>query len=313
MKRSVTEVIRRGFENVIANWPLLLIKIAETVLFFIIVIVAILAAIVPLALSIGFNKADFSRVDNPPEFLLTLLAQHWPVLVYLVLIVTAVVTVMIALHSFFEAAAARVYVDAEALAQSVPSPSRAQLRAFTTERWMAGGKRSWWPVFWIYNIAWGVASMIILLPLIALAAGLLLLRDSPPAMAVLGCGGGALFFLFAIVVSVVTAVWSMKAIVVCVARAYGAMESLRASWQEFKSDAGRHIAVTLILYLLMIIGVMLFGSISAFTNLNDSPGFQLTMMPLQITSSFLQSIFSGAMGGWFLACFAAMTVEPRAR
>jgi hypothetical protein len=56
-----------------------------------------------------------------------------------------------------------------------------------------------------------------------------------------------------------------------------------------------------------------FGSISVLSNLNDSAGFQLTMMPFQILSSVLQGIFSAGMSAWFLACFAALTVEPRTR
>ena len=33
MRRSATEVLRRGFDSTLANWPLILIRIAEGIVF----------------------------------------------------------------------------------------------------------------------------------------------------------------------------------------------------------------------------------------------------------------------------------------
>ena len=309
MKRSITDTIRRGFDNVVVNWPLILIRIASSIFFLILVVVAVIAAVVPLAMSIGLNKIDPSNASDPLEFMLDILARTWPILLYILGIITIVLTVIIALYSFVEAGCARVYIDGDLAAAGTPVPPRHQFKTFSADRWMAGGRSHWWSVFWIYNIAWSVAAIILVLPLFALAAFLFILRESPGGMAAAGCAGAAFFLLFLFAVAVVTNVWCMKAIIVCVARARGAVESLGIAWREFKSDAGRHIAVAVILFVIMFIGAMMFSSVSAFSNIDDSAMFQLMTLPLQLTSSLLNSVFSAFMTGWFLASFAALTVE----
>ena len=311
MKRSITEIIRRGFENVVANWPLILIRLASSIFFIILVVVAVIAAVIPLAMSIGLNKIDPSSASDPVEFMLDVLARTWPILLYILAIITVLLTVIIAVYSFVEAGCARVYIDGEIGAAAFPVPTRQQMRSFSGERWMSGGRAHWWSVFWIYNIAWGVAALILMLPAFGLLAFIFLLRESPGGMAIAGCAGLALIFLLFLVVAVVTNAWCLKAIIASVARHLGAVDALRVSWREFKSDAGRHIGVVLILFVLMFIGTMVFSSVSAFSNIDDSAMFQLMTLPLQLTSSILNSVFSAFMTGWFLACFAALTTEPR--
>ena len=309
MKRSITETIRRGFENVVANWPLILIRLASSVFFLALVVVAVIAAVIPLAMSIGLNNIDPSTAEDPAEFMLDVLTRTWPILLYILGIITILLTVIIAAYSFVEAGCARVYIDGEMAAAAFPEPARHQLRSFTGERWFSGGRTHWWSVFWIYNIAWSVAALLLLLPTLALLALIFVLRDSPGGMAVAGCAGAAVIFLFFLAVAMVTNAWCLKAIIVSVARHTGAVDALRASWREFKTDVGRHIAVVLILFVLMIIGAMAFSSVSAFTNIDDSAMFQLMTLPLQLTSSILNSVFSAFMTGWFLASFAALTTE----
>jgi hypothetical protein len=313
LKRSITEVIRRGFENVVANWPLILIRLASSIFFIILVVVAVIAAVIPLAMSIGLNKLDPASASDPLEFMLDVLARTWPILLYILGIITILLTVIIAIYSFVEAGCARVYVDGELAAAAYPLPVRQHLKSFTAERWLSGGRNHWWPVFWIYNIAWGVAMLVLLLPALAVLALIFILRESPGGMAVAGCMGLVVIFLVFFLVAIVTNAWCLKAIIVSVARNLGAMESLRVAWREFRTDAGRHIAVVLILFVLMFVGAMVFSSVSAFSNIDDSATFQLMTLPLQLTSSLLNSIFSAFMTGWFLASFAALTTEPRQR
>lgn len=311
MKRSVTDVIRRGFESTVANWPLLLIRIAEGIVFIIIVVVAVIAAIIPVAMSIGWNKIDLQSVEDPAEVFAALLSAYWVVLLYLFGLITALLVVLVAIHSFVEAGCARVYVDAEKVAGAVEAPTRNQFAVFSADRWFAGGRQDWWPVFWIYNVAWGVAGLIMLAPLLVVLSVMLLLRDNPAAAMGVSCLGLVVSALFIFVVAVVTAIWCQKAIVVCVARLHRATGALGAAWTEFKLDAGRHIAVALILYLLMIVGSLVFASLSAGTSLYDRPSFSIALMPMQLVSSLFNTIFSAAMTSWFLACFAALTVEKR--
>ena len=309
MKRSVTDVIRRGFENTVANWPLLLIRIAEGIAFVILVVVAVVAAIIPVAVSIGVTDIDLKTVDDPAELMWTLLASYWSVILFLFALVTVILVVLVAIHSFVEAGCARVYVDAERVAG--PASSREAFRVFSADRWLAGGRRDWWPVFWIYNIAWGVAGLLLLAPMVALLALIAVLRENPAVAAGVGCLGLAVSVLFFIAVAVVTNIWCQKAIVLCVDRVHGARDSLGEAWREFKLDAGRHIGVALILWVLMIVGSMMFATLGAGSSFYDTPGFSLAVMPMQLVSSFINTIFSAVMTSWFLASFAALGVEEK--
>lgn len=312
MKRSVTEVIRRGFENTVANWPLLVIRVAEGIVMFAIIMIAIVAAVVPVAVSLGLNAI---RVDDPgdaAEALLDIIAGQWMVIVYVAALVTIVLIVLVAIHSFVEAGSAAVYVDAERATAPLPVATRAQFKVFTGERWWSGARRDWWPVFWIYNIAWSVAGLVVLLPFVAMLALMLVFRENPAALIGVTCLGltaGLLLFLF---VAVITNIWCQKAIVVCVARLHRAPGALGEAWREFRADAGRHIGVAVILFVLMMVGSGVFASVSFVGGLNDSPGFAMAMLPLQFAGSIANSIFSSLIAAWFLACFASLTVSSHA-
>ena len=311
MKLSVTDVIRRGFENTIANWPLLVIRIAEGIVMFVVVIVAVLAAIVPLAMSIGLNSLGAADPNVAADLLLGILQQHWMVLVYVVALTLLVLIVLVALHSFIEAGCAAVYVDAERAVAGMPAAGRRELKVFTPDRWWSGAKRDWWPVFWIYNIAWTVAGLILLVPSLAMLAAMLLLRDNAGAAIAMACLSLAVIFTLLIGIGIITNIWCEKAIVVCVARLHRAPEALGEAWREFRSDPWRHIGVAVVLVILIFVGSGVFASISFVGGLDDSTAFALAMLPLQIAGSIGNTVFSTLMGAWFLACFAALSVDRR--
>ena len=67
MRRSATDVLRRGFDSTLANWPMILIRIAEGIVFVGIILVSIVAAIVPIAVSAGISRYDVTNAANPAE------------------------------------------------------------------------------------------------------------------------------------------------------------------------------------------------------------------------------------------------------
>ncbi|HUP49190.1 MAG TPA: hypothetical protein VNA04_10415 [Thermoanaerobaculia bacterium] len=306
MRYSATEVIRRGFENMVANWPLLLIRIAEGVLLMIVAVAAIVAAIVPVAVSLGLNAASAQNPEDLAELMVGVLADRWMVILYLFAVATILLITFVAVHSFVEAGSARVYVDGERAAGATPQARRPQFRMFSMERWLGGGKQDWWPVFWIYNVAWGAAGFVILAPLLVVAALMVLLHDNAPLMLGVTCLGLLVSLFVLVLVAVVTNVWCQKAIVVCVARTHRTTGALGQAWGDFRRDAGRHIAVALVLFLLMIVGSGVFASISFVGGMSDSPGFVLAMMPMQLIGTLANTVFSAMIGAWFLACFAAL-------
>lgn len=302
--RSTTDVLRRGFDSTVANWQLIAIRIAESIVFVGIVIASILAAVVPIAIAAGFGNIDFRNADNPPDAIIGLIVQHWMLIFYILAIITVVLSILIALHSFVEAGNAQVFVDAE---------RAAALRVFSMDRWMFGGKQSWWSIFWIYNVAWGLGGLIILIPLLLTMIGMLLVNDAGPRVAV-GCLGLGLSALLLIPIGVVIAIWTQKAIAVAVGRAANATAALKVGWAQIRADFGRHLAVAFIVFGISFGGAMVISMatmpMSMLRTMSHTPSpVDIAFAPAQIVTSILQSIFSAAVGLWFLASYVGMTEE----
>ena len=311
MKRSVTEIIRRSFENVVANWHLILLRIAEGIIFFAILAVAFVAAIIPMALSVGLNTFEPKSPEDVAEFIINLFIDNWMLLVYLTLLLLFITLVYIMIHSFVEAGCARIYVDSERANAALPRPERQQLRFFTFDKWVEGAKRYWWRVFWIFNGTWGLGLLIILVPLLVITILAFVLRENPPAAIGLSCVGLVFLVFIGIGVSIVTYIWCEKAIVVSIARNTSAAEAMSAAWAEFKSDAGRHLGTTIILFVLAMVGQGVFSSFGMSFGFNDSLAYNLSIIPLQIVSHLASTIFSSFMGSWLLACYASLSVESK--
>ncbi len=312
MKRSVTEIIQRGFQNTVANWQLVLISIGEGILLLVIIAVAAVAAIIPMAISLGLNRIDLQAPGEVAELILQLIIDQWILIVYLLLLVTVIAIVWVAIHAFVLAGNARIFVDSERANSDVALPPRERFRFFTSDRWFEGAKRFWWPVFWIYNVTWGVGLLFVFLPLLVIVVGLLLvLRESPAAGIGVGCLGGLMLLFIGLPATIITHIWCQKAIVVAVARDCGATAAVSASWAEFKTDVPRHVGVTIILFILMIVGSSVLSSFSMGLGWHDSAAFNLTILPMYVLSQLASTVFSAFMTAWFVACFAALSVETR--
>src|SRR5438105_3569639 len=215
MKLSAPNVLRRGFENALANWPLLLFRFGEAVLFALLAIGSVIAIIVPVAVSAGLTKYNPSNATDVYEALFGFFHAFGMVLLYVFVLITVMSLVFIAVHSFVVGGIVRVLVDAERSAP--PAGPRERFRRFTVDRWVEGGRETWWPIFWIYNIAYGVAALIICVPmmLIALAILAVFLKEAPPAVAIVtGCIGVPIIIFLALATTISAALWSQKAIVV---------------------------------------------------------------------------------------------------
>jgi hypothetical protein len=313
--RNITDTLRRGLDNMLANWPLIAIRIAESFLFILIVIGSVVAAIIPIAVAAGLSSFDsITNANNPGDAIAALLIEHWGLILYILAIITILLVVLVAIHSFVEAGNARIFVDAEHKAPKTMPVQREAYRVFSMDRWINGGRMSWWAVFWIYNAAWSVACLILLVPLLLTIVAMLLTQENSARVA-FGCGGIAVAIIIAIPITVIVAIWTQKAIAVCVARASPAGTALKEAWKGILADFGRHFAVAFILFVISFGGAM---AISMFTMPmsflqgaagHGSPFIGLAFAPARILTSFLQSIFSSAVGLWFLASFVGLTEE----
>ena len=285
----------------VANWQLIALRVLEGMILIGICIAAVAAILVPLAVSAGMS--DLRDVKDPSEVVGAIaqaLTDHWIVIVYALVVVAVVFLIIILMHAFVEGATAQILVDSDRL-NTAP--------AFNMSRWFAGGRKSWWTIFWIYNAIWSIACLVLLVPLGATIAFMLSVSDNGARVAI-GCGGIVLTFLILLPLSVIAGVWTQKSIAVCLARDAGAAAAMGIARKEAMADFGRHFAVAVIIFVVMIggSGVISMLTFPASFAKPDSMGFGM-MIPLQLGVSFLQSIFSAAAGTWFLGSFVALTED----
>jgi hypothetical protein len=113
LKRSVTDVLRRGLDTTIANWPVIVLRIAESLLFAGIVIASILAAVVPTVVAAGLSKDDIINSSDPGGAMIEWLVGHLMLFVWIFALGFLVLGVLIAIHAFVEGGSTQIYVDGE--------------------------------------------------------------------------------------------------------------------------------------------------------------------------------------------------------
>jgi hypothetical protein len=311
LKRSLPDVLRRGLDSTIANWPVIAFRIAESVVLIGIVIAAIIVAIVPAIVAAGLSKDEIMNSSDPAGAVVGWVIGHLMLFVWMFALAFIVLGVLMAVHAFVEGGTAQIYVDAERNAKRFPVPSRDSFRAFSIDRWLAGGAASWWRIFWMYNWAWSVGLLFVLIPLTLTIAALILISDTAGRL-VVGCIGLAIAILILIPVAIIVSIWCAKAITICVARSLSARESLRVAWRAVRDDLGRHLAVAVIAF---VVSLALNSAVSAFSipmdiSSHHLPSLELFFTPVRLASGIIQSMISAGIGCWLIACFVSMTEEP---
>jgi hypothetical protein len=313
LKRGPFEVLRRGLEDTLANWPLILIRLIETIVFFAIAIATAMVIIAPILVSLGIDFADIEAAASIEE-VLAAFSGKWVMLGWIFLGITVALVLFVAIHSLVEAGSARVYVDAERIA-GTEEGSMARFHVFSFDRWFAGARDGWWTVFWIYNFAWGLAGMILLIPIAPTAAVVAMFGRNNPGVAIgIGCLGLAVSLFVMFLVTLFTSIWANRAIVEWAVHRTGAAASLGAARRAFRADLGRHILIAIALFVLAIAGSAFFSTFSLFAGIgeivgrNSSTTFMMTL-PLRIIGTVLSSAFSAGVTSWFLASYAALAAE----
>ncbi|HJQ40185.1 MAG TPA: hypothetical protein VKB93_23830 [Thermoanaerobaculia bacterium] len=314
MKRGIFDTLRRGAENTLANWPLSAIRLAEMFVFALATVVTIFAMLVPILVSIGIRIAELSTPDQF-EAAMTTLVEKWTLFVWFGAGILVLMLVFVLVHAYVEAGCARVLVDADRAAGPVVVGPRQRYRMFTMDRWLAGAKEGGWSVFWIYNGAWALAALILLIPLIPVAVLMFVFQDNPAVAAGVGCLGLLIFVLIAIVVGITTGMWTKRAIADWAAHRSSARTALATGWRAVKTDFGRHILVALAVIVIAMAASSVASSFSMFGGMGGSfrhdASFNFVMMPLQFIGSLLSFVVSAFIGNWYLASYAALAVESK--
>jgi hypothetical protein len=312
VKRGVFDALRRGADNTIANWPLLLIRLGEMVMFGVLAIVTVIVAFLPILVSLGIELSKLTTAEDLENAGLALMSK-WVLLLWVVVAIFALLLVFLVVHAFVEAGSARVYVDAERVAGPLVQGPRSRYRVFSMDRWMAGGRDGWWTVFWIYNIAWAGACVILLIPLLPTIVGMLLFHDKPPAAVVTGCIGLLVTGLLLMVVGMGTGMWINRAVNEWALRQTSARESLSIAWTAVRADLGRHVLIFVAVLVVALAGSSFFATFGFFAAFGEAFGrhgvFNVITFPLRILGSLLNTAFSAAVSAWYLAAYSALVAE----
>lgn len=310
MKRNVTDVLRRGIDSTVANWPLIAMRIAATIVVMTVVILSVIAAVVPMLVSAGLSHFNPADAQSATEVIASLVTEHFMVLVYVFLLAFAVLFVVIVVQAFVDGGTTQILVDAERRALRVTGPDRGVLAAFSMDRWFAGAKHSCWTIFWIYNIVWSFGLLIVLVPLLLTLVGMLA-TDTVGTRVAAGCVGLAFAMLLFLPIAVVCTIWTEKSIAVCVSRNLGARAASGEAWRDLRADFGRHFGVGAIVMAVSFGMAMAVSMTSMGVNMttHHAPGAGFAFLPLQILGSFAQSILSAATGIWFRSSFVSLTEE----
>lgn len=312
MKRSATDVIRRGFDNTLANWPLIVIRVAESFACALLIIATIFAIVIPVIASAGLSDWKPPQTNDPTQAVLDIASQHFALIFYLFVLLFVVVGIFIAIHSWVTAGCAAVFIDAERQTTDVAQPPRDAYRAYTADRFLSAARGGWWRMFWLYNATWSVACLILLIPIIPVLIGTIAFASSQNVAGAVatGCGGMALIVLVAIPVSFVVGVWTEKATVLLIGRDLPLRVAIREGWRTVRADFGRHAGVAFIVIAIMFgASAVLSGFGAPFSfGAHHANNFGWFLGP-QIAMSMLQNAVTNGIGCWFLASFAALTEE----
>ena len=246
---TASTMLQYGFYNMIANWPVLALRICVTLLT---VFIGTL-----LTAKIGFSVFDLSTFN---VHTLDLLKQRNMLGILMVLaLVVMVGAAALAVDSYVSAASVRVYLQAQnAALVALPHRSLAVFRVFRFWEWNAAGRASWWRLFQV-KLVTGLSTLILVAPFAVFGienAG------KHPGILAFGC----ISIVVLPIPLIRVALWGLKAEVVCIAVPEASVrETLRAGWSVLMANYRVHLVTALIVALIAIaVGVLFAAGVHRF-------------------------------------------------
>ena len=314
MRRGIIDTLKRGGENALANWQLSLIRFIEILAFCALFVIGIIVALVPIFVSLGIHLSEIHDNDDMESAMRTLL-EAWPAFIWFFAGMFVLFVIFVLVHSYIEAGCARLFVDADRTAGPATTGAKGRYRVFSVSAWFAGAREGGWRVFWIYNLAWTVAALILLIPLIPVAVLMFVFRGNVAVSAGVGCLGMLVVLLFGIVLGLITGMWTNRAIANWAVQRSTARHALATGWRAVKTDFGRHLLITLSIIVVALAGSSVFSSFSMFgsfgTSMHGRDLYNLMTAPLRMVGTILSWAFSSLIGSWYLASYSALSVESK--
>jgi hypothetical protein len=208
------ECVQRGLRSLLANWQLLPLVVAQTLLTTGLVLAGFFILLAGLGVGIIARLRDLgpSGLQRLVEEMATALEAGPPALLPLVpplIAATLVWTLAFGLYCYLQGGVVGVLAEAE-MAAGAGRPGWRSFRRFSLAGFDLLGRRLFWRYFWFYNLvgAVGLAWLVLALGLLVLAAGLATAARVSAGVAI-GCLGLAPLGLLLLTM----ALWSMLATV----------------------------------------------------------------------------------------------------
>lgn len=302
------ECVRRGLQAFIAIWPLFLVRLVETVMVLIVVVGGAVVAL--LSVGLHFELSDFGAWADNPEGLAEWVLSNVGTIAYLFVAVLILTGVALLIHSYFEAGVTSLYLNHFRSGASIAwsdAWDRFSLDAFTHAAVTRG-----WTVFLVYNIVWGVAGAVLLIPLGLMLVVLLVFRDAPVAIA-FTCLGLVVVTILGIVVSIVASIWGQVAVTISAGDKRGAVEASGLAGDLLRARLGVTVITAIIIY------AVVFGFSSVFSTFNlglnalaEVQGAEYVAIAMQGVMFIVNSVVSTVLGLWSAAVWAAFVATASA-
>jgi hypothetical protein len=237
MAPTTGDVLRRSFDNAIANWEAVLLEIGVQIIVTVAITLGGLGALMPLIM----GNVEASR---PPDR---------SAIVTIAIAVIAGVAVWTIVTSFPAAASTRLYIDGERAAAAAPLRSRQAYRVFAFPAWLAAGRTMWARVFGIQVVAASIAIIVVGIPVLVLFS----LREWSNTCA--GCGMFIIIVPLLFATIVMATLCSRKAVVIAVGSNAGVEDALGMAWRTVIGEFGAHLLPVLAIGVMTIVASLVLG------------------------------------------------------
>lgn len=305
--------IQRGFHSTVANWQLTLIGVAFQWLLGIVLVVSLVIALIPLIVA-GILTASMLSGKWAEANLENFILQHPLIAIYILAVISVVLIPLMIIYAFGQAGRCGIFIEAERVAKVTSTmPPYQRWSAFDFSKWAAYGQRFWWRVFLIYNIVWGVYSLLMIAIVAVAAAVVWYFLDRGADAVVAGCASAGIGATLLVIAAFLTAIWSQTAVIECVRRDAGAAAASRSGLAIARQRFGR-----LLLLQVLMLGVSvavtgaMFVVFSTMAMLDLVPGLVLLLLPAKVVGSLVQSALGAILGNWYNAAFVSAVEDEAA-
>ena len=295
MTRNPIDIALRGLKNALANWQLVAIRMVEGVVFIVIIFLALLVTIIPTAVEAGLGKLDMRDANSTAEAVAQFFVDHHLLILWTLGMLLLVTLALLVIHAFIVAGSVRVYLDAERAGGDFNN-------VFHGDSFWEASMAGFWRALGIYNIAWGLAGLVILLPFL-IGFALVMIASEPAVALVILAVVLVGTILLSIPVGLATSIWVNRALVDGESKGLSARGALAAARAAIRSDLVTHLLLT---FFVIIVGIGGTGLVSTVAGIFPAGGITA---PMHIIGSLAETAAGALASAWMLASFAVLVAK----